>query len=60
MAMVGHHVVLAKERAHRPQQFERRRIAAAHHFVESGLGLVVPVPRILERLDLRVRIVPFR
>ncbi len=53
---IRHHVVGAQEGAHRPQQFEGIRIAAAHHLVECAFGPVVPVPRILERLDLRVAV----
>lgn len=55
---IGHHVVLAEEAAHGPEQLGRAGPAGAHHLVEGVLRLVVPVPRILERLDLRVGAVP--
>ncbi|PAV92482.1 hypothetical protein WR25_00704 [Diploscapter pachys] len=52
---IGHHVVFAEERAHRPQQFERARVAALADLVEGILRRVVPVPRVFERLDLGIR-----
>ncbi len=51
---VGHHVVDAEEGAHRPQHLRGVGIAAAHHLVERPLGGLVPVPGVLERLDLRL------
>ena len=51
---IGHHVVFAQERPHRVEQVERRRVAAVRDAVERVLRAVVPLPGILERLDLGI------
>ena len=55
---VSHHVIIAEEVAHRAQQREGVGVSAAHHFVEGALRAFVPVPGVLERLDLAFAAVP--
>ena len=52
---IRHHVIFFQEPAHRAQQFGHIGVARRHHIVKRRLRLVIPVPRILERLDLAVR-----
>ncbi len=56
---ISHHVVLAEERMHRAQQIGGVRIAGAHDLIEGIGGAAFvgrPVPSILERLDLCLRL----
>ncbi len=52
---IGHHVVVAEERAHRGEHVEGARPPAVHHLVKGILRRVVPVPAVFERFDLCVR-----
>ncbi len=51
---IRHHVVLAEERAQRGHQLGDVGIRLVQDFVELALGLLAPMPGILERGDLRV------
>jgi hypothetical protein len=51
---VGHHVIIAQERAQGTEHVGRLRVARLHHVVEGALGRIVPMPGVLERLDLRL------
>src|SRR5665213_809115 len=57
---IGHHVVLAEKRAHRPQQVGGVGVAGAQHLIEGVLGLLPPMPGIFEGFDLRLRLRPRR
>jgi hypothetical protein len=57
---VSHHVVVAEKGAHRTEQLKRVGVAAPHDLIESLFGLVVPVPCVLECLDLRIAVVAVR
>ena len=50
------HVVFAERRAHRLQHDRRVGMAAGQHIVEGALGRLVPVPGVVEGLDLRLRL----
>ena len=49
---VGHHVVFAQETPHGAQHVGGVGIATRHHPVEGAFGDIVPVPGVLEGLDL--------
>ena len=53
---ICHHVVFAQERPHGVEHIRGLGIAAVHHFIEGALGMLVPMPSILESLDLRLRL----
>jgi hypothetical protein len=53
---IGHHVVFAERRAHRFQHDRRIGMAAGQNLVEGARGRLVPVPGVVERLDLRRRL----
>ena len=49
---VGHHVVLAEKGAERLDHLRQSGVRAVDDLVKLALGLLVPVPGVLERLDL--------
>ena len=51
---IGHHVIVAEERSDRVEQIERLGVAAARDLIERLFGMVIPMPGVLERLDLRI------
>ena len=57
---IGYHVVLFRERAHGPQHFGGVDVAPMDYLVKGALGVVVPVPVIFERFNLRFRLLAGR
>jgi hypothetical protein len=51
---IGHHVVFAEKRAHRAQQFGGLRRGRYENRGKGALGLLAPMPGVLEGFDLRV------
>jgi hypothetical protein len=54
---VCHHVVFAEERAHSAQQFRSIGVPASDHLVKGVLGMIIPMPSVLECFDLCLRAV---
>ena len=49
---VGHHVVLSEERAHGLQEVRQLLRPAGHHVPVGALGLLIPMPGVVEGVDL--------
>ena len=57
---IGHHVVFAQKAPHRPQHLGRRPVARPQHILKRRLGAVVPVPGVVEGLDLGGALIALR
>ncbi len=57
---VGHDVVLTEERSQGLHYLGHVGVGLMQQFDELTLGLLAPVPRVLERLDLRFALLPLR
>ena len=57
---IGHHVVLFQKGANGAQHFGGFSVAAVHDFVKGLFAMRGPVPGVLERLDLRLRLLAGR
>ena len=53
---VGHHVVLAEKGAERLNHLRQSGVRAVDDLVVFALGLLVPMPGVLKRLDLRLAV----
>jgi len=57
---VRHHVILAERRAHSLEHDRGIGVRPGYYLIKGTLGGLIPVPRVLERLDLGLRLLAGR